>query len=123
MFPVPYLTDYVFYDPKNREHLSVVKRFVESYDASPSIAGAVLGALIGALFSGGPGAGLGAIIGGGGMEAIRGNQQKSIATEVRCPHGSCGIQFRLYTRLQQMHCPACRKQFLLQWGDAAGASA
>jgi hypothetical protein len=122
MFPVPYFTDYVFYDPRNRGHLNVVKQFVESYDPSPNLAGAALGALIGAVISGGPGAGLGALIGGGGVAALRGTQHQSLSTTVKCPHASCGIQFRLYSRLVQMGCPACRRLFNISWADAHAGS-
>jgi hypothetical protein len=122
MFPVPYFTDYVFYDPRNRQHLNVVKQFVESYDPNPSIVGAALGALIGAVVSGGAGAGLGALIGGGGMEALRGTQHRSLSATVKCPHATCGISFRLYSRLQQMACPACRQGLTLNWANAQAGS-
>jgi hypothetical protein len=108
-FPIPYLTDYVLYEPQNREHLDAIKRLVESYDPTPSLAGLVLGGLIGGAISGGPGAGVGAVMGAAAF------QPKAQGTPLRCPHQNCGVQFRLHTWIQQLQCPACRQKFQINW--------
>ena len=115
-FPVPYLTDYVVYDPQSREHLDAVIRLVESYDPGPSLAGLVLGALIGGAISGGAAAAAGALIGGAGAAAL---QRRASGSSVRCPHQNCGIQFRIYNQISQLQCPACRQTFQLNWTTAA----
>ena len=108
-FPIPYLTDYVLYDPSSREHLNAIKRLVEGYDPTPGIAGLVLGGLIGGAISGGAGAGVGAMMGSAAF------QRKTQGAPVRCPHQSCGVPFQLHTQVQQLLCPACRQNIDLRW--------
>lgn len=114
LFPVPYLTDYVVYDPANREDLNAIKRLIELYDPSPALAGAILGGLLGGLLSGGAGAGAGALLGG----AI--GQRRPTGAVVRCPNGLCGVTFRVYNHLQSFLCPACRQTFTVHWPAAGG---
>jgi len=113
IFPVPYLTDYVVYDPASQEDLNAIRQLVEVYDPSPTLAGAVLGGLLGAALSGGLGAGAGAILGG-----ALGKRQPP-GTPVRCPHEHCGVPFRVYNHLQSFPCPACRRVMQLQWPIAS----
>lgn len=108
-FPVPYLTDYVLYEPQSREHLNAIKHLVERYDPSPSLAGMALGGLIGAALSGGPGAGLGAMIGAAAF------QRRAEGCPLRCPHLNCGVQFRLHTWTERLQCPSCRQDVHVNW--------
>jgi hypothetical protein len=110
-FPIPYLTDYVIYDPRSREHLEAIKRMLESYDPTPNIIGLALGGLIGGLVSGGAGAGLGALLGAAAM------QRKPPGIRVRCPHQNCGVTFSIYSPFAQLQCPACRQVFQITWNQ------
>lgn len=103
LFPIPYLTDYIFYNPTDQQHLDSIKALVETYDPSPAMLGLGLGAIIGGLVSGGPGAGVGAMIGA----AV--SQRKSPGIPICCPHESCRVQYRIYSQFQQLICPACRQ--------------
>lgn len=109
LFPIPYLTDYILYNPGNREHLDAIKRMVESYDPTATLAGLGLGALIGGLLLGPPGAGIGAMIGGAA------SQPKTSGSPIRCPYPTCGVQYKIYSRYQQLICPACRQVFSINW--------
>jgi hypothetical protein len=108
-FPVPYLTDYVLYDPTCQEQLSAIKNLVKSYDPSPALAGLILGGLIGGLISGGAGIGVGAIAGGAVL------QRRNSGLPVQCPHQNCQIRFNIYSQLHSVLCPACRQMFTLNW--------
>jgi hypothetical protein len=111
-FPIPYLTDYVMYNPASQEDLNAIRQLVEVYDQGPTLVLAGLGALLGAALSGGLGAGVGAVVGG----AI--GQRRPPGTPVRCPQVHCGITFRIYNRLQGLYCPACRGVMYVRWPDA-----
>jgi hypothetical protein len=111
-FPIPYLTDYVLYDPHLREHLTAIKNIVEVYDPSPSLIGLGFGALVGGLISGGLGVGVGAVTGAALF------QRRREAFPIRCPHPNCGIRFNIYSVLAQLPCPACRQEFQINWPQA-----
>lgn len=113
-FPVPYLTDYVIYNPASQEDLNAIRQLVGVYDLGPTLAVAALGALLGAVLSGGLGAGVGAILGG----AV--GQRKPPGTAVRCPNTLCGIRFRIYNRVEDLRCPACRGVMHVDWPDLVG---
>lgn len=102
-FPIPYLTDYIVYSPKNREHLNAIKGLVETYDPSPSLIGLGLGAIVGGALSGGAGAGVGALIGAAAL------QRKTPGFSIRCPRQTCGVQYKIYSQFQQLICPSCRQ--------------
>lgn len=108
-FPVPYLTDYVIYNPANRVHMDAIKNLLTVYDPSPALGGLILGALIGAAISGGAGAGIGAIAGGAAF------QHRLPAITTSCPYQNCGIKFNIYSRLESLLCPSCRQQFAINW--------
>ncbi len=109
LFPIPYLTDYIVYSPKNRGDLNSIKGLVETYDPSPAFLGLGLGAIIGGLLSGGAGAGVGAIMGAAAL------QRKSLGIPFRCPHETCGVQYKIYSQFQQFACPACRQIIYVDW--------
>ena len=116
-FPVPYLTDYVLYDPASREHLDAITKLVKSYDPSPALAGLIFGAIVGGLISGGAGAGVGAIAGGAAF------QRRPTGYPTKCPHQNCQVGFNIYSQLQSVLCPACRQMFGINWQPPAATNA
>lgn len=108
-FPIPYLTEYVVYDPSDQNQLNSIKQLVENYDPSSMVVGAVIVGLAGALISGGAGAGAGAMIGAAlGRKDIKGFM-------IQCPHHSCGIRFRIHNQLESFPCPSCRQIIHVSW--------
>jgi hypothetical protein len=116
-FPVPYLTDYILYDPTCQQQLAAIKNLVNSYDPSPTVAGIILGGLIGGLISGGLGIGVGAIAGGAAF------QRRPSGHRIYCPHENCRIAFSIYSQLQSLLCPACRQPFTIKWSQQPAINA
>lgn len=108
-FPVPYLTDYIAYDPNRQQDFAAIRNIVEGYDPTPSVAGLVLGGVVGGIISGGVGAGIGAVTGAALF------QRRRNALRVTCPHVTCGIQFNVYAPMSVILCPACRQAFQVHW--------
>ena len=110
-FPVPYLTDYVLYDPANRISFEQIKEIVSAYDFTPQLAGAALGALLGGAFgkaaAGKNGVVPGALIGGLVGAALA--KKVLYGIRIACPYPDCGISFTLHTEVNSFLCPGCRR--------------
>ncbi len=117
-FPVPYLTDYILYEPTKIEDwqniqkiLQKMKQAIENNNLRMGLTagGAVLGGLLsskdrigGALVGGFTGLVIGGIL----MALKEAASVDSIKT--KCP--KCGITFNLYSRFRSFTCPSCRME-------------
>jgi|GEM_PF-1043227 len=126
-FPVPYLTDYVLYDPTKiedwinlRRILQGIKQVVESNTLLLGLTGlgAILGGLIdrddrirGILIGG-----LGGAIIAGIIVAIKASAPAT-PFKIKCP--KCRIEFNLYSKFSEFSCPSCRTKISVRadsWG-------
>lgn len=115
-FPVPYLTNYMLYDPANRVSFEQIQEIVRSYAPTPQLAGAVLGALLGAAFGAAvagkkgtiPGAFFGGVIGG----AL--TRKTPYGIHITCQHEDCGISFMLHSKVDNFLCPTCRRAIYIK---------
>ncbi|MBA7501459.1 hypothetical protein ES706_00029 [subsurface metagenome] len=115
-FPVPYLTNYMLYDPASRVSFERIQEIVQSYDSTPQLAGAALGALLGAAFvavvAGKKGTIPGAFI--GGVIGASLTRKTSYGIQIKCPHDDCGISFMLHTKVDNFLCPTCRRAIYIK---------
>lgn len=107
-FPVPYCTDYVLYDPAQREHLDYIRNVVESHDPTPRLIGLGLLALLGFAAARGPGAAAGA-----GIGLFLSALQSASSPDITCPYPTCGVKFRAHTPVPEFLCPSCRQRLKL----------
>jgi hypothetical protein len=117
-FPVPYLTDYILYEPTKiedwtnlRKILQKLKRVVENNRSLLGLTG--LGAILGGLIDQEDrlrGILIGSI-GGAIFAGILNALTPAVSvdpTRIKC--AKCGIEFNLYSRARLFPCPSCRTE-------------
>lgn len=109
-YPIPYVTDYMIFDPQSIQDLLAIQRIASELVGSipAKMIGAGAGLLIGSVF--GPlGAALGALAGGAlghGFDI----QTEARIPVIECPHENCHLRFRYYSpNIVSFKCPACRQ--------------
>ena len=115
--PIPYVTDYILYDPSQKEHWRVIQEIAikraREYSPHPAaLVGGIIGGLLG-LNKGALGALLGAGIGAVGGEIIGRtldslSAQKEFPLKVICRY--CRWIFNFYSEINRFRCPHCRHQ-------------
>jgi hypothetical protein len=120
-FPVPYLTDYILYEPAKTEDwtslqkiLQKLRRIIENNKLLLGLtgAGAILGGLISRNIKG-------ILIGGAGGAIFAGiliALKPSISVNsVRMKCAKCGIEFNFYSKFSVFPCPSCRMELRFLW--------
>ena len=115
-FPVPYLTDYVLYEPAKVEDwiglqkiLQKIKRVVEDNKLLLGLtgAGAILGGLIDRSIRGILIGGMAGMIFAGILNAL---QSPIRVNSIRTKCTKCGIEFNFYSKFSVFPCPSCRTE-------------
>lgn len=105
-FPIPYLTDYIIYDPTFASDWQKIQKIAKSLEQTPMLANIIIMGLLGAIVAGEKKRLEGAIIGGLAGVALTPKQDAGIVNKVQCP--KCGITFDFYSNLKNFSCPSCR---------------
>lgn len=117
-FPIPYLTDYVLYEPTNVESWTDLQKIVGKLkqtleDKNRLLLGLAGGAILGGLADsqdqvrGAILGGIGGAVLGGILNALTSTTSVDF-TRTKCT--KCGIEFNLHSKVRQFPCPSCRTE-------------
>lgn len=108
-FPVPYVSDYVVYDPKNASDWTKIESIAKNHDPSPMLANVIFMGLLGLVAVG---TGAAAILAGALGAAMTEKPYKGPFRQVHCY--KCGIVFRFHSTLSTLNCPSCRTPLMIK---------
>jgi len=113
-YPIPYVTDYMLFDPYTIEDLLNIQKLAKDIGTiPPKWITTGFGALVGAIF--GP---LGIAIGGLGGWLLGPERKPPIpGIRIKCPHENCKIEFNYWSlNITYFSCPSCRQSIELGGG-------
>lgn len=92
-FPIPYLTDYMIYNLKDKTHFNYVRDIIEGYGKPLYILS---------------------------LDDHRTQRGIPKGTSITCGYDNCGANYLLHTKVSSFYCPSCRQQ--LQISNCSGCA-